>query len=147
MTINYVDLCGDLFHCEHVAALKMVKELGGTLYVGVHNDESIISYKRHPVMNMNERIIVIEACKYVDRVIPDAPLYITEEFLIKYNIDMVFTEERPEKEIETMYRIPRRMNKLTIVPHRPHVVSTGRIIQRVVDLHAQGLLDRRTIHE
>jgi cytidyltransferase-like protein len=147
VTINYTDLCGDLFHCEHVAALKLVKELGGTLYVGVHNDETIIRYKRHPVMTMEERIIVIEACKYVDRVIPNAPLQITEEFLNKYNIDMVHIQERPESEIELMYRVPRSKNMLMIQPLRPRVVSTGRIIQRVIDLHSQGLLDRRPLHE
>ena len=40
-------------------------------------------------MNMNERIKVVEACRYVDQVIPDAPLVITEEYLKKHNIDLV----------------------------------------------------------
>ena len=32
-------------------------------------------------MNMNERILVVESCKYVDKVIPDAPLIITEDYI------------------------------------------------------------------
>ena len=55
--------------------------MGDKLIVGIHSDETIKKYKREPIMKMKERIAVIESCKYVDVVIPDAPLTITEEYI------------------------------------------------------------------
>ena len=77
----YLDMCADLFHWGHVNMLKYAKSMGDRLVVGIHSDETIRSYKRAPVMKMNERIKVVEACRYVDQVIPEAPLVITEEQL------------------------------------------------------------------
>jgi cytidyltransferase-like protein len=89
MKIVYVDIVGDLFHAGHVNLLKRAKEMGDLLYVGVMSDENVILYKRRPVINMENRIKVIESCKYVDKVIADAPLCATKIFCKKYNISMV----------------------------------------------------------
>jgi len=84
MTNIYTDMCADLFHYGHVNLLKNAKQLVGdmgNLIVGIHSDKTIESYKRKPIMTMEERIAVVEACKFVDRVIPDAPLVITEDYI------------------------------------------------------------------
>ena len=82
-------MCADLFHAGHINALKQCKEMGDILIVGIHSDKTIKSYKRNPIINMNDRIKVVESCKYVDMVISNAPLNITNEFINKYNIDIV----------------------------------------------------------
>lgn len=67
--IIYTTLVGDLFHYGHVNMLKLCKEIGTYLIVGVIDDKDVESYKRTPIMSLEERTKVIEACKYVDQVI------------------------------------------------------------------------------
>jgi cytidyltransferase-like protein len=85
----YVDMVGDLFHPGHVALLRAAKELGDHLVVGVLSDETAAAYKRLPIMNLTERMAVIEACRYVDEVIPDAPVRVTSGFLDEHAIALV----------------------------------------------------------
>jgi len=88
----YVDMVGDLFHYGHVDFLKTIKHLSPDciLIVGVHSDKECSRYKRTPIMNIDERVSVIESCIYVDTVIPNAPLEITKEYIEKHNIDQVY---------------------------------------------------------
>ena len=85
----YVDMVGDLFHINHINLIKEAKKFGKYLIVGVHSDSDVESYKCTPILTMEERIGVIESCKYVDKVIPNAPLVITKEYLDENNIDLV----------------------------------------------------------
>jgi glycerol-3-phosphate cytidylyltransferase-like family protein len=62
--------------------------LAGTV-VGVLSDEAAAMYKRRPIMSLSERVAVIEACRFVDEVIPDAPLRLTADFLVKHDLDLV----------------------------------------------------------
>ena len=104
MKVVYIDMVGDLFHYGHVCALKQCKEMGDYLVVGVHNDEDVKSYKREPVMNMEQRMKVIEGCKYVDEVIGNAPLTITNDFLKTNEIDLVcITDNRSEEQNKQFY--------------------------------------------
>ena len=77
----YVDMVGDLFHAGHVALLREARSHGDRLVVGVLSDETAASYKRRPIMTLAERVAVIEACRWVDEVVPDAPFTVTEYFL------------------------------------------------------------------
>lgn len=85
----YVDMVGDLFHPGHVALLRAAKQLGDQLVVGVLSDETVAAYKRLPIMTLQERVAVIEACRYVDEVIPDAPDRLTSDFLDEHGIALV----------------------------------------------------------
>lgn len=69
----YVDIVGDLFHAGHVEFFKKAKALGDYLIVGVLADEVVQGYKREPVLTLEERVKVIESCKYVDEVIVAPP--------------------------------------------------------------------------
>ncbi|MGQ4389170.1 adenylyltransferase/cytidyltransferase family protein [Streptomyces sp. SAS_270] len=85
----YVDMVGDLFHPGHVALLKAARTFGERLIVGVLSDEVVTEYKRRPIMTLAERVTVIEACRYVDAVIPNAPERVTTEFLDEHDIAVV----------------------------------------------------------
>ena len=82
-------MCGDLFHAGHVNLLRQARALGDELVVGVMNDADMTAYKRAPVMTMAERIAVIAACRYVDRVVPDAPTRPTAAFLDGLGVTLV----------------------------------------------------------
>jgi len=94
----YVDMVGDLFHINHINLLKKAKEFGNNLIVGIHSDKDVESYKCVPILTMEERIGVIDSCKYVDKVIPNAPLVITKEYLEDNNIDLVIHAHNLDEE-------------------------------------------------
>ena len=81
----YTDMVADMFHLGHVRYLKQCKELGTSdtveLVVGIHSDETVESYKRRPICSMLERIECVSVCKYVDEVVPCAPLDVSEEYM------------------------------------------------------------------
>lgn len=59
----------DLFHAGHVEFLKKCAQFG-SVTVSLNMDEFIEEYKgKPPVMSYNERRTVLEACRYVDKVI------------------------------------------------------------------------------
>nr|WP_239091990.1 adenylyltransferase/cytidyltransferase family protein [Streptomyces sp. SID14478] len=82
-------MVGDLFHPGHVALLRAARDFGERLIVGVLSDEVVATYKRRPIMTLAERVAVIEACRYVDTVLPNAPYRVTNGFLDLHGIDVV----------------------------------------------------------
>ena len=131
----YMDMSGDLFHFGHVNALKAAASHGDYLLVGVHGDKTIESYKRLPIMTMDERISVIESCKYVNEIIRDAPLRITEKFMKDHEIDKVcIVDNRSNEQNELMYNIPISLNKIVIFPYT-NEISTTDIINRILSRH------------
>src|SRR3989304_22586 len=85
----YIDMVGDLFHVGHINAIKNARKFGDYLIVGVCGDEACTSYKRLPILTHEERVAAIKACRYVDEVIPNAPVAVTAEFIDEHNIDVV----------------------------------------------------------
>jgi ethanolamine-phosphate cytidylyltransferase len=95
----YMDGCFDMMHYGHCNALRQARALGDQLIVGVVSDDEIIANKGPPVTPLHERLIMVNAVKWVDEVIPEAPYAITEEFMKKlfdeYNIDYIIHGDDP----------------------------------------------------
>jgi cytidyltransferase-like protein len=131
MTRVYVDMVGDLFHYGHAEFLRRARELGDWLLVGIHSDETVASYKRSPVMTMDERVRVVAACRYVDEVIPDAPLVVPREWIEQHRIDiLVHGDDFDEAKLMSMYRVPYELGILRLVPYTSGI-STTEVIERV----------------
>ena len=74
--------CGafDLMHAGHMLMLEDASSICDKLIVAVQSDPSIDrQYKNRPVQSFDERIIMVDGCKYVDEII----LYHTEEDLLR----------------------------------------------------------------
>lgn len=125
----YVDMVGDLFHAGHVALLRSARELGDHLVVGVLSDETATAYKRRPIMTLAERVAVIEACRYVDEVIADAPDRPTREFLDQHQLGLVVHGDDVDADAE-VYRPAAEAGLLRLVP-RTRGISTTDLIDRV----------------
>lgn len=79
--VGIVASCFDLFHTGHILMLQEAKEHCDRLVVALQSDPTLDRpEKNKPVQNLFERYVQVEACKYVDQVIP----YDTEEDL--YNL-------------------------------------------------------------
>jgi glycerol-3-phosphate cytidylyltransferase len=69
--IGYTTGVFDLFHIGHLNILKRAKEQCEYLIVGVSTDEVVETYKhKKPVIPFHERCEIVEAIKYVDKVVP-----------------------------------------------------------------------------
>ena len=90
MIIGYVPGSFDMFHIGHLNLLRKAKEQCDYLIVAVSTDELIQSAKNKlPVIPFAERCEIVEAIKYVDRVVPqeDKDKILAWE---KYKFDRVF---------------------------------------------------------
>jgi cytidyltransferase-like protein len=131
-------MTADLFHRGHVEFLKSAKNLhaNSILIVGIHSDITCIRYKRIPIIPMEDRIEIIRACRYVDEVIPDAPLIVTDEYLDKYHIDHVIAANCPGNNIEETdfynknYCDAIKRGIISTIPYY-HGISTTIIINKI----------------
>ena len=65
MGLIYTGGTFDLFHAGHVEFLKRCSQYGQVI-VSLNTDEFIAEYKgKPPVMNLEERTAVVEACRFV----------------------------------------------------------------------------------
>lgn len=127
----YVDVVGDLFHAGHVQFFQKALEYGDELIVGIHGDEAVAAYKRQPILTLEERSISIAACRYVDEVVLDAPIGVTEELINNYDIDIVIHgDDFSEQSKNEQYSVPIRMGIFRTVPYTAGI-STTDIINRI----------------
>merc|ERR1712130_810569 len=92
--VIYIDGIFDLFHIGHIAALKAAKQLGTFLFVGLYDDETVRARKGKyfPLMNLQERVLNVLSCKYVDDILIGAPWKITKQVLKSLNIKFAVNE-------------------------------------------------------
>lgn len=73
MKINKIVIsgCFDVIHRGHIEYFKYAKSLGDYLIVGLNSDESIKQLKgpTRPINNEQDRKIILESIKYIDKVI------------------------------------------------------------------------------
>ena len=69
--IGYTTGVYDMFHIGHLNVIRRAKEQCDYLIVGVSTDDLVKSEKgKTPVIPYEERAQIVEALKYVDRVVP-----------------------------------------------------------------------------
>lgn len=114
----------DLFHAGHVKFLKQCKRIAGKdglVVVSLNRDEFIEDYKGiSPIVSFADRSAVLEACRFVDQVIPNygdadskvAILKVRPNFVVigddwakkDYYAQMQFTQEwLDQREIGLIY--------------------------------------------
>lgn len=88
--IGYTSGVYDMFHIGHLNILKNAKAKCDYLIVGVTSDELCLKRKNKlPIINQNDRISIIKAIKYVDKVILQNDMD-KLKIVKKYNVNAVF---------------------------------------------------------
>ena len=89
-SIGYTTGVYDLFHIGHLNILKRAKEQCDFLIVGVSTDDVVREYKhKTPIIPYEERVAIVEAIRYVDKVVPQTSMdkYSAWE---EYHFDAIF---------------------------------------------------------
>lgn len=73
----YVGMTADILHPGHLNIIKTAEALG-EVTVGLLTDEAVAAHKRLPVLNYDQRKVIVENIKGVARVIPQKTMDYTE---------------------------------------------------------------------
>lgn len=129
--------CGalDLLHAGHVIMLKECKAQCDYLIVGLQTDPSIDRKEKHkPIETIEERLIRLKGCKYVDKIV----VYETE--LDLYNLlkeikpDVRFVGADHKGSHFTGDDLPIKI----IYNSRNHNYSSSNLIKRICEYYSQG---------
>lgn len=125
--IGYTTGVFDMFHIGHLNILKRAKEQCEYLIVGVSTDDVVLSYKhKKPVIPFEERCAIVEAIKYVDRVVPQTSMDKTAAFR-QYGFNALFhgsdwqNSEMYNKIVEEMKEVG---VDVVFLPHTDGISST-----------------------
>lgn len=131
MTTGFTCSTFDLFHAGHLLMLQEAKKNCDWLIVGIQSDPTIDRpTKNKPIQSLYERWVQLEACVYVDKVIP----YTTEKELIdilqsqEIDIRFVGEEYREQNFTGKDLGIPIHYNK------RSHSFSSTELRKRVFEV-------------
>lgn len=136
--IVYVDGSFDLFHIGHMRVLEKAREHGDYVIVGVYEDNVVNEQKgkNYPIMNLNERVLGVLSCRYVDEVVMGVPLDVTKELIESLGIDVVvsgtFSDGVAEEAVASAYAVPKELGIYREVESGT-TLSTDSLIDRVVE--------------
>jgi ethanolamine-phosphate cytidylyltransferase len=82
---SYIDGAFDLVHSGHFNAIRQAHAICENLVIGVNSDEDILAVKGPTVFNVEERTMILKACKWATEVESPMPYTVSEELLDKLN--------------------------------------------------------------
>jgi len=130
MRIGFTCSTFDLFHAGHIMMLKEAKTQCDYLIVGMQTDPTIDrDWKNKPIQSVFERFTQLQACKYVDEVIPYATEKELIDILCSYPIDVRIIGEEYKDQQFTGYELPMAVYFNT----RRHSFSTTELRKRVAE--------------
>jgi ethanolamine-phosphate cytidylyltransferase len=145
----FMDGAFDMMHFGHMNAFRLGRELGTHLIVGVNSDESITECKGPPLMNNDERLTMVESCKFVDQVLPGCPYIMNKEYLDyiirEYKVDFVIHGDDPcIVDGKDVYATAKDAGKYKSIP-RTEGISTTDIVGRVLLMSKNNLTNGSTV--
>jgi glycerol-3-phosphate cytidylyltransferase len=129
MKIGFTCSTFDLFHAGHVMMLKEAKQQCDYLIVGLQTDPTIDrpDTKNKPVQSLFERFTQLNACKFVDEIVPYSTEQELMDILQSYPIDVrIIGEEYKDKHFTG-----RELDIEMYFNSRKHSFSTTNLRQRV----------------
>lgn len=130
MKVGFTCSCFDLFHAGHIMMLREAKSQCDYLIVGLQTDPTIDRpHKNKPVQSILERHIQLEACKYVDQIVPYATEKDLKDLLTSYPIDVRIIGEEYKNQRFTGYDLPMAV----YFNSRQHSFSSTELRERIAN--------------
>ena len=134
----FMDGAFDMMHFGHMNAFRLGRELGTHLIVGINSDESITECKGPPLMNNQQRLTMVESCKFVDQVVRECPYIMNKDYLEyiirEFKIDYVIHGDDPcIVDGKDVYATAKAAGKYKSIP-RTEGISTTDIVGRVLSM-------------
>ena len=122
----WIDGCFDFFHHGHTGVMLQSRRLGNELLVGLHSDEDIAANKGPTVMNLDERIAGVEACRFSTKVVPHAPYVTSIPWISHYGCQYVTHGDDITSDAggQDCYRFVKKAGRMKIVPRTPGISTT-----------------------
>ena len=146
--IVYSFMVLDLPHWGHLIHIKMARELGDVLIVGILDDDTVESYKRRPIMKLEGRMKLGYSIKGIDMIIPQFEKYPIENLKLlrgmfpNDEIICVHGEDWKKEDFQEVEGYLKTINgKLVLLPHYPSLCSTTTLIKEIIDRHEKGELE------
>lgn len=135
--VGFTCSCFDLFHAGHVMMLKEAKTQCDYLIVGLQSDPTVDRpFKNKPIQALFERFVQLQACKYVDEIIPYTTEKELRDILTSYPIDVRIIGEEYRDQRFTGYDLPMEV----YFNSRQHSFSTTELRKRISDLKKPEVL-------
>jgi cytidyltransferase-like protein len=133
----------DILHSGHISLFMHCRRYAGTgsVIVGVNTDRFVATFKTKPVNDLYERKTVVEACRYVDRVIDNDDACLESMLLsAKPNYLLIGADWAPPRDYlaqigTTQGWLDAHGIRLVYVPRPAGAQSSTKIKQAVVELH------------
>ena len=122
--IGYTTGVFDLFHVGHMNILRNAKSLCNKLIVGVSTDKLVKMKLKKSIIPFNERIQIVQSCKYVDVALPQTSVNkLTEWKKLKFDILFVGDDWYKDKKW-THYENEFKTHKVRVV-YFPYTKGTS----------------------
>jgi len=155
--VVYIAGSFDLFHVGHIDLLEQAKLLGDFVLVGIHDDKAVnlVRGVNYPIMNLQERVLNLLSCKYVDEVIMGAPWVVSKEMITTMHISVIASAPNIDyslKEAANNYVDPFQVAKELNIFHEidtSKFLTTDTIIERILSNRQkmQAVYERKKIKE
>lgn len=130
MKVGFTASTFDLFHAGHIIMLKEARTQCDYLIVGLQADPTIDrEWKNKPVQSLFERFVQLQACKYVDEIIPYATEKELLDILLSYPISVRIIGEEYRNKQFTGHDLPIEI----YYNSRQHSFSTTELRLRVAE--------------
>ena len=122
----WIDGCFDFFHHGHTGVMLQSRRLGNELLVGLHSDEDIAANKGPTVMNLEERIAAVDACRFSTKCVPHAPYVTSIPWISHYGCRYVTHGDDITSDASgnDCYRFVKKAGRMKIVPRTPGISTT-----------------------
>jgi glycerol-3-phosphate cytidylyltransferase len=122
----------DLCHAGHINILKKAKRLGNYLIVCLSTDKLIKEHKEFfPILTYEQRKKVLEAIKYVDKVVPQTKLIDIKQFKeLKADIFVIGNDWKNRNDVDGLVWLIKN-KKVRFIPYTKEL-STTKIKNKIV---------------
>lgn len=135
MKTLYCYLVADLFHIGHLKHLKRAKKEGNYVIAGILTDKATQEKKDKPLISYKERAAIIQAIKYVDKVVVQNT-YSPIPNILKIKPDIVMESTSHNKEdIKKVIEVVKSYGGKVII--NPYYIqqSSSKIKERIKNEH------------